>query len=163
MTSRPSPNELYEQAGGDPDRYRALMIEHGHLIPGKSEPLPCGWTPRAAAPELTPADEIRAAADLLRATIPGQPADVVARVVQSDSENMDAVAFCDQPAHEPYDTCDHCHTVEVHSVQLAALIAALFNAREPIARLLEIHTEICHGDGCATVNVARALNGGDRD
>lgn len=25
------------------DRYRELMVEHGHIVPGKQEPLPCGW------------------------------------------------------------------------------------------------------------------------
>jgi hypothetical protein len=29
----PSPHKLYEQAGGDAAKYRALMIEHGHLVP----------------------------------------------------------------------------------------------------------------------------------
>ena len=30
---KPSPHKLYAQAGGDVEKYRALMIEHGHLIP----------------------------------------------------------------------------------------------------------------------------------
>ena len=42
----PSPRDLHEQAGGDHDRYIALMIEHGYLIEGKREPLPCGWPGR---------------------------------------------------------------------------------------------------------------------
>jgi hypothetical protein len=29
----PSPGALWKQAGGDRERYIALMIEHGHLIP----------------------------------------------------------------------------------------------------------------------------------
>lgn len=45
--TRPSPGELWAQAGGDGTRYRALLREHGHLVPLKSgetaEPLPCGW------------------------------------------------------------------------------------------------------------------------
>lgn len=47
------PGVLWQQAHDehptDPDsariRYRELMREHGHLIPGKPTPLPCGWTP----------------------------------------------------------------------------------------------------------------------
>lgn len=43
----PSPSELWQAAGGDGERYRALMLEHGYLIPlkpgEKREPLPCGW------------------------------------------------------------------------------------------------------------------------
>jgi hypothetical protein len=30
---KPSPHKLYEQAGGNVKVYRALMIEHGYLIP----------------------------------------------------------------------------------------------------------------------------------
>jgi hypothetical protein len=48
--STPSAYELWEQAGGDGDEYRRLMIEHGLLIPlkpgEKAEPLPCGWPRR---------------------------------------------------------------------------------------------------------------------
>lgn len=48
----PGAYELWKQAGGgtehyDRERYLALMLEHGHLIPlapgEKREPLPCGW------------------------------------------------------------------------------------------------------------------------
>jgi hypothetical protein len=40
---RLSPFELWQQAGGDPQDYRQLMREHGHLVPGTPQPLPCGW------------------------------------------------------------------------------------------------------------------------
>lgn len=44
---RPSPFELWQQAGGDGEEYRRLLREHGHLIPrepGDDSPLlPCGW------------------------------------------------------------------------------------------------------------------------
>lgn len=44
---RPSPGQLWAEAGGDGIRYRALLREHGHLVPlkpgEKAEPLPCGW------------------------------------------------------------------------------------------------------------------------
>lgn len=48
-----APGALWQQAHAahpdDPEarraRYRALLIEHGHLVPGKPTPLPCGWTP----------------------------------------------------------------------------------------------------------------------
>jgi hypothetical protein len=45
VNEQSTPYELWQQAEGDPVRYRELMIEHGHLIPGKPEPLPCGWSP----------------------------------------------------------------------------------------------------------------------
>ena len=38
---RPSPHELWHQAGGDEERYRRLLEEHGHVVP--VEPCPvCG-------------------------------------------------------------------------------------------------------------------------
>jgi hypothetical protein len=43
---RPSPFELWQQAGGDAEEYRRLMREHGHLVPGMPQPLPCGWPDR---------------------------------------------------------------------------------------------------------------------
>jgi len=50
MTNKPSPGQLWNQAGGDEDRYRELMRQHGHLIrrgePGFEEAsatLPCGY------------------------------------------------------------------------------------------------------------------------
>lgn len=50
----PSPAELWQQAGGgtatfNRSEYRELLREHGHLIDGPPEPLPCGWTPGQAA------------------------------------------------------------------------------------------------------------------
>lgn len=39
----PSVVDLWHQAGGDREEYRRLMIEHGYLIEGPAEPLPCGW------------------------------------------------------------------------------------------------------------------------
>lgn len=50
---RPGPGLLWKQAESEhPDdidalrrRYHDLMVEHGHLIPGKQEQLPCGWKP----------------------------------------------------------------------------------------------------------------------
>lgn len=46
-----SPFELWHQAGGDAVEYRRLMREHGHLVPGAPEPLPCGWPAARTAPE----------------------------------------------------------------------------------------------------------------
>lgn len=50
---RPSPGELWNQAGGDSVRYRALMLEYGHLLsPGDEgyeqgvRNLSCGWPHR---------------------------------------------------------------------------------------------------------------------
>jgi hypothetical protein len=49
---KPQPARLWEQAGEDPERYRDLMRQHGHLLaPGDegyeegSRSLPCGWEP----------------------------------------------------------------------------------------------------------------------
>lgn len=33
MTTSKGPAELWAEAGGDRDRYRALLEEHGHLVP----------------------------------------------------------------------------------------------------------------------------------
>jgi hypothetical protein len=52
MAERPGarrPFELWQQAGGDAEEYRRLMREHGHLVPGEPEPLPCGWPGDPAA------------------------------------------------------------------------------------------------------------------
>ena len=53
--AEPSLYELWRQAGGDRERYRQLMREHGYLISGTPTPLPCGWPPaearEAPAPE----------------------------------------------------------------------------------------------------------------
>lgn len=50
MADRPSPHELWVQAGEDGERYRELLREHGHILrPGDegyeqgSRTLPCGW------------------------------------------------------------------------------------------------------------------------
>jgi hypothetical protein len=34
----PGPAELWQEAGGDRDKYIELMVKHGHLIPGKRPP-----------------------------------------------------------------------------------------------------------------------------
>jgi hypothetical protein len=61
----PGPAQLWREAGGgtdhyDPERYKALMHQHGHLLrPGDdgyeqgSRDLPCGWPggQRTAGPE----------------------------------------------------------------------------------------------------------------
>lgn len=33
--ARPTPHALWKQSGGDPEKYRALLIEHGHLVARK--------------------------------------------------------------------------------------------------------------------------------
>lgn len=55
-TARPGPMELWHEAGGDGERYRQLMREHGHLLsPGDegyeqgSRNLPCGWPAKRGA------------------------------------------------------------------------------------------------------------------
>jgi hypothetical protein len=56
--------ELWHQAGGDGERYRRLMREHGHLLsPGDegyeegSRNLPCGWPGKRGAVLLEHLDE----------------------------------------------------------------------------------------------------------
>jgi hypothetical protein len=52
-SARPSPAELWEKSGGNRDRYRGLLREHGHILaPGDDgydenapRTLPCGWSP----------------------------------------------------------------------------------------------------------------------
>ena len=53
MSDSKSPAQLYavaEQCYPD-DRearrhlYHGLMVQHGHLVEGEPEPLPCGWSP----------------------------------------------------------------------------------------------------------------------
>jgi hypothetical protein len=52
---RPSPAELFAQAGGNRDLYRDLLHQYGHLLrpgdegydPGAPKTLPCGWSPRS--------------------------------------------------------------------------------------------------------------------
>jgi hypothetical protein len=59
---KPTPFEPWEEAGEDPERYRQLMREHGHLI-GPDHPeyettpktLPCGW-PGPQRPDWDPDD-----------------------------------------------------------------------------------------------------------
>ena len=54
---RPSPAELWQQAGGNRDLYRDLLHQHGHLLapgdPGYDPDAPqwpdCGWKPGGAA------------------------------------------------------------------------------------------------------------------
>lgn len=48
--ARPGPSELWQQAGGDGERYRQLLRQHGHLLSPGDEGyeegragLPCGW------------------------------------------------------------------------------------------------------------------------
>jgi hypothetical protein len=53
MTGEPSMGNLWQEAGGDRERYRALLHEHGLLLrPGDdgyeeavARALPCGWSP----------------------------------------------------------------------------------------------------------------------
>jgi hypothetical protein len=49
----PGPAQLWDQAGGDPERYRQLMREAGYLLAPGDEGydeapvnLPCGWPHR---------------------------------------------------------------------------------------------------------------------
>lgn len=60
-TTKPSPGQLWDQARGDREHYRALLLEHGYTVlrqPGETaEPLPCGQ------PTSTPAPDSEAAHD----------------------------------------------------------------------------------------------------
>jgi hypothetical protein len=39
----PTPFELWQKSDGEINEYLRLMREHGLLVRGKPEPLPCGW------------------------------------------------------------------------------------------------------------------------
>jgi hypothetical protein len=63
LAQRPSPAELWHQAdvlgassAWRDERYRQLLREHGHLIPGRPKPLPCGWS---YAPDTSSASDTR--------------------------------------------------------------------------------------------------------
>jgi hypothetical protein len=63
ITGKPRVSDLWEQARREhpltdkdrangvtlspaqSDRFRQLMREHGHLVPGAPSALPCGWSP----------------------------------------------------------------------------------------------------------------------
>jgi hypothetical protein len=61
VSERPAPHELcyqaVEEVGNLDDReavgrrYRELLTEHGHLVPGTPKPLPCGWAPGRGRPD----------------------------------------------------------------------------------------------------------------
>lgn len=40
MASAPSPSQLWHQADGDADRYRQLMVQHGHIVTVSEEDHP---------------------------------------------------------------------------------------------------------------------------
>lgn len=77
-----APGHLWLQANAEhPDddaarraRYRKLMIEHGHLIPGKPEPLPCGWSPSQTSTAVdAPPEERRAEVSVAEDSFPPRP------------------------------------------------------------------------------------------
>lgn len=63
--TRPSPVELWHQAGGDGAEYRRLLVEHGHLVPrepGDTSPMfACGYEPPEHRACRQPTDAERAA------------------------------------------------------------------------------------------------------
>jgi hypothetical protein len=88
---------------------------------------------------MTPAQELRAAAKAVSVELAPHWRHTP-RLVQTDSESIDGIAFCPQPhatsgEHE-FSACDSCEVIEVHSDELAALIVSLLAAREPLAAWL---------------------------
>lgn len=122
--------------------------------------------------ELTAAQEIRTAAARLRAALPDYAAGT-AYVVQGDSESMDTIAWCNTDhSDDPAPAC--CvEAIETGHPALAQLIAALLNAREPLAAWLEMMLDTYSGlqSGASSrkpppnshlaraLTVARAVNG----
>lgn len=93
----------------------------------------------------TPTEELRAAAVKVRAAL--RTADT-ARVTPNENGSMETVVICDLHADPLLDTdasgsCANCEFVETFRPPLAALIAALVNAREPLAAWLE-HVAYSH-------------------
>lgn len=91
---------------------------------------------------MTPAEELRAAAAKVRITLPPYLAKATVHLVQSDSEAIDAVAWCVMSDHEPYTDCGHCLVAEMHHEELAALVAWLLPAREQLAAWLDWAAEM---------------------
>lgn len=100
---------------------------------------------------MTAAEELRKAAALLAADLP-EDFRAEPRLVYTDSESRDGIAFCaEHPDDDPlweYSACDYCEVIETHNVQLAELLFALLRARKPLAaQLLEtedLHEEATH-------------------
>jgi hypothetical protein len=90
---------------------------------------------------VTSAEELRAAATLLRKALPG---DLIAtpRLVMSEAETISGIAFCVDhrlpldDEHE-YAACDHCEVIDCKYERLAAIVLALLLSREPLADWLE--------------------------
>lgn len=121
----------------------------------------------------TPAEELRAAATVLRAALPG---DLVAtpRLVMTDAETISGVAFCvdhllPRDFEHEFAACDHCEVIDCKYERLAKLVLALLLARDPLAAWLDF--EARHEDytlaefGHRTIRdhvlaTARAISGG---
>jgi hypothetical protein len=94
------PLSLWRRADGDGERYRELMREHGLLVPGSPEPLPCGWMP--GRPPEPPADPV---ADFPTATS-----------ATCEHEWREYLTCCAEPRPEdpclpPFQQCKRCHLI----------------------------------------------------
>lgn len=122
----------------------------------------------------TTAEDVLAAADVLRQILPGR-FNNPPRLVRSTSERLDAIAFCDRHAAGSGDEWEHeadgrcCEIVDCYDPALAALIVALLRARLPLAELLGHYAETAvnfhipvgetAADLVAAVNGAREVSG----
>lgn len=122
--------------------------------------------------ETTPAQELRAATDMLRKRLPAYLT-ASARPVQGDSERMDAVALCIVDHSDyPASALECCWVFEVGHDGLAEQVVALLNARESLAALLDWAAEQADMnpllpprrrlDLTTALTAARAINGRGR-
>ena len=100
-------------------------------------------------------NETNRAVAALRATLP-ETWRHTPRLVQTDSEAIDGIAFCPKPhateGEDEFAACEWCEVIDTYSPQLAARIVALLRATEPLAAHLNAldirgHALVDTGDG----------------
>jgi hypothetical protein len=122
---------------------------------------------------MKPADELRAAALTLRATLPGD-LNVTPRLVMTDAETVSGTAFCvdhllPRDEEHEYSACDNCAVLDCWHPALAELVHVLLLARPPLAAVLEswdgVEISEHHAmpdDFAHALAFARVINGGSR-
>jgi hypothetical protein len=89
----------------------------------------------------TPADDLRAAATLLAAPLPGD-LNAAPHLVMTDAETVSGIAFCADhqlPREFPheYSACDNCAVIDCGHARLAELLLALLLGRDSVAFVLD--------------------------
>ena len=98
---------------------------------------------------MSPADELRAAATKLTASLPG---DLTAtpRLVMTDAETVSGIAFCvdhllPRDEEHEYSACDHCEVIDCKYAALAELLLALLLGRDAAAFVLDDAARLYEG------------------